>query len=319
MKAAIALSFLLFVPLDGGAQGINSAIELYEHGKFLRAAEILSGLLQQYPQNAELRNWLGKTCLKLRRWDDAILHFSKAVELDPKDGMRHLWLGRAYGSKADHASFLSAFGLAREVRKEFETAAQLSPDNTDIRFDLLEYYVEAPGIVGGGRDKAEAQAKEIARLSPRLGHSARAEIYEKGKEFDRAQEQLVQATLKFPKDAGAFLDLANFLLRHRMFGPAETAAQKAVELDGAKRETRMYLAAIQTELRENPAGALKVLQELSAGPLTDDDPVFEEVYYWLGRAYLAQEQKTDARKAFESSLSFDPEYSPSKDALKQIR
>lgn len=320
MKAAIALSLLFLpLPLQQGVQSVNTGTELYEHGKFQRAVDVFSNLAQLSPQDAGLRVWLGKSFLKLRRWDDAILNFNKAVAIHPNDSVPHLWLGRAYGRKAEHAFFFSAFGLAKQARKEFETAAQLSPDNTDIRFDLLDFYSEAPGIVGGGEDKAWVQAGEIARVSPRLGYSARAEIHEKSKEFDQAEEQLEQATLKFPKDAGAFLDLAKFLVRRRNFVPAETAVRKAVELDGARRESRMYLAAIQTELRKNPAGALKVLLELSAGPLTDEDPGFEDVYYWLGRAYQAQEQKNDARKAFESSLSYDPDYAPSKDALKQIR
>ncbi len=319
MKSVIALSFLLLLPLQGSVQSVNAAVDLYEHGKFLQASEILSGLVQKDPLNAEFHVWLGRSFLKLRRWDDAILHFSKAVELDPKNGMCHLWLGRAYGRKADHVSFFSAYGLAKKVRSEFEAAVQLAPDNTEVRFDLLEFYMEAPGIVGGGKDKAEAQALEIARISPRLGYSARAALLEKDKEFDRARDQLVQETAKYPKDAGAFADLAKFLLRRSMFQQAETAAQKAVELDGTSREARMYLAAIQTELRTNPGGALKILKELSAGPLTDNDPGFEEVYYWLGRAFLTQEQKAEARKAFETSLRYDPEYSPAKDALKQIR
>jgi tetratricopeptide (TPR) repeat protein len=209
--------------------------------------------------------------------------------------------------------------LAKKVRKEFETAVQLSPDDVDARFDLLEFYAEAPGIVGGDKDKAEEQAREIARLSPRFGYAARAEIYARDKAWNRAHAELVQATEKFPDRADVYVDLAEFLLRRRDYGEAEKAAQKAVALNGSIREARIWLAAAQVELNRNVEDALKVLQESSVGPLTDGDPSFEEVYYWLGRAYLALGQKAEARLAFETSLSFDQDYSKSKEALLQIR
>jgi tetratricopeptide (TPR) repeat protein len=317
MKAAILLSLLTFLPLQCAAQSVDAAVDFYQRGKYQRASEILFGLIQQNPKDVNVRIWLGKTLLKLRRWDDAVAQFEKAVELAPKDGVNHLWLGRACGRKAEHA--LIGIGPATRTRKEFETAVQLAPDDLDIRFDLMEFYLEAPGFMGGGKDKAEAQAKEIARLSPRLGYAAQADIYESGKDWIHALERLVQAAQKFPNDADAHLDLAKFHLRRGNLSEAEEAAQKAVALDGAKREARMYLAAARIERKKSDPGVLKMLQELAAGPLTGKDPDFEEVYYWLGRAYLAQGQKADAKKAFETSLTFDPDYSRSKDALKQIR
>jgi tetratricopeptide (TPR) repeat protein len=316
MKAAVVFSLLLFLTPAGG-QSIESAIELYEHGKFPRAAEILSGLIQQNPTDKALRVWQGKTFMKLRRWDDAIAQFQKAVEFAPKDGMAHLWLGRAYGRKAEHA--LIGLGPARRTRAEFETALQLSPESVEVRFDLLAFYLEAPGLIGGGRDKAEAQAQAVANLSPRLGHVARAEIFEKDKDLARAQEALARAAAEFARDAGASVDLAKFLMRTGKTADAEAYAQNAVSLAAGNREARMILAAIQLELRRNIPGACNVLQELASGPLTDEDPLFEEVYYWLGRAYLAMGRKADARKAWETSLAYDPDYTRSKDALKQNR
>jgi tetratricopeptide (TPR) repeat protein len=316
MKAVILLAFLIACSGPAVARDSNAAVDLFLHGQFQRAADLFSDLVKQHPGDANLRVWLGKTCLKLRRWDDAVLQFAKATEIDPRDGVFRLWLGRAYGNKADHASFLSAYGLARDTVKSFEAAAQLSPANLDIRFDLLEFYLQAPGIVGGGKDKAEAQAREIAKMSPRMGHTARARILEDAKDWDRARNELIQATLKFPKDASAFVDLAGFFMRRRMYVNAEEAAQKAIALEGSK-EARMLLAAAQIENARNGSGALKALQDLAAGTLSDDDPGFEEVYYWLGRAYLAQAQNAEARKAFETSLRFDPDYRRSRDALKK--
>src|SRR5512147_755440 len=146
MKAAILLSLLMALCTTGKAQSVGAAIELYEYGKFQRAAEILTDLSRQNAKDPNLHIWLGKTYLKLRRWDEAIREFGKAVELDPKNGVPQLWLGRAYGNKAAHASVFAAFGAARRTRQAFEAAAQLSPNDVDVRFDLLEFYAQAPGI-----------------------------------------------------------------------------------------------------------------------------------------------------------------------------
>jgi tetratricopeptide (TPR) repeat protein len=317
MRAAILFSLFMCLPCAGGAQGIEDAVASYHHGRFQQAAEILANLARKSPADTHLQLWLGKTFLKLRRWDDAVAHFKKAVDLAPQDGMNHLWLGRAYGRKAEHA--LIGLGPARSTRAEFETAARLAPDHAEIRFDLMAFYLEAPGFLGGGREKAEAQAREIARLSPRLGYVAQAEIHQDAKDWVRARDNLVLAAQKFPQDAQAHLDLAKFLMRTGDMAGAEASARKAVALDGESRDARMHLAAIHVELGRELPGALSALQALAAGPLTDQDPGFEEVYYWLGRAHLAQGRKADARKAFETSLGFDPDYARAQDALKRTR
>jgi predicted Zn-dependent protease len=319
MKTVFLVALLSVLPAHGRAQGIDNAISLYEHGKFQSAAESFSNLARKSPDDAHLRLWTGKAYLKLRRWDDAIREFEKAVELDPKNGVDHLWLARAYGRKAEHVFLLRAPGLASQSRKEFETAAQLAPDNEDIRFDLLDFYLQAPGIVGGGKEKAEAQAREIARISPRAGYTARAQIYADNKEWDRALRELVQATAKFPSDPAAYVDLAEFQLEHNDFAGTEASAQKARALSPSNSTARLYLAAAQIQLQRNVPLALGTLQEMAAGPLTDNDPSFEEVYYWLGRAYMAQGKNAEARKAFETSLGFDPDYSRSKETLARIR
>ena len=59
-------------------------------------------------------------------------------------------------------AFLKAAGLAKKVRTEFERAVEFAPNNWEARTDLAEFYLEAPGIVGGGKDKARAQADLLA-------------------------------------------------------------------------------------------------------------------------------------------------------------
>ena len=319
MIAAILFSLVVMTPAFHDSQSVAGAMDLYAHGRYQSAWDDLSDLARTQPQDTDVLLWLGKTGIKLHRWDDAIRHLERAVALDPKNGLMHLWLGRAYGGKAAHSFVINAYGWARKTRQEFETASSLAPDNLDIRFDLLEFYAQAPGLVGGGKDKAEAQAQEIAKREPRKGYLARAEILEDKKKWDLALQELLQAASKYANYAGPYVDLAELYLRRHDYKDAEASARKALALHASNRAARLYRAAALIHLHQDLPDALSILQELAAGPLSDEDPGFEEVYYWLGQAFLASGQKADARQAFETSLGFDPDYSRSKQALAQIK
>ena len=68
------------------------------------------------------------------RWSSGMQPSTKceqAVRLDGQNSDYHLWLGRALGEKADRASFLSAYSLAKRVRAEFEEAVRLNPRNAE--------------------------------------------------------------------------------------------------------------------------------------------------------------------------------------------
>jgi cytochrome c-type biogenesis protein CcmH/NrfG len=86
-----------------------------------------------------------------------------------------MWLGRAWGRLAESNKLL-AFGRARKAKNAFEKAVQLDPKNVDAMSDLFEYYFEAPGVVGGGLDKAEAVAKMIVALEPEHGQRLLARV-----------------------------------------------------------------------------------------------------------------------------------------------
>ena len=48
--------------------------------------------------------------------------------------------------------------LARRFRKEVELALQLDPNNLDANSDLLEYYLEAPGMAGGSTSRKPSKS-----------------------------------------------------------------------------------------------------------------------------------------------------------------
>ncbi len=111
--------------------------------------------------------------------DAAIVEFNAAVAAQPDSSIAHLWLGRALGRKTEKAGPLQAVLMVGDVRREFERAVALDPNNVEARLDLLQFYLGAPRCFGGGIEKAEAQADAIAKLDPAMGQRARALIEEK--------------------------------------------------------------------------------------------------------------------------------------------
>jgi tetratricopeptide (TPR) repeat protein len=319
MNIPILLVALLFFPGIQPDASLNDAIGLYEKGKFSQAVSLLQKLRNSSPSEPDVRLWLGKSYLKIREWDKGVQEMEALVRLQPSNARYHLLLGRACGDRASHSIFLTAMGWAKRVVKEFETARTLAPEDVDIRFDLLEYYLEAPGIVGGGKDKAEAEAQAIARLNPEKGFLARATIHLKNKNWDLARKELNQAVINYPQSASACKDLAEFLLDRKDFENALDFAKKALMLNGKSKRSRLIAAAAKIRLKTDLDDPAKNLQEFVAGTLGDEDPSFEEVYYWLGECWLAKGEKAKAMDAFKSALAFNPEYSKAKDGLSKTK
>lgn len=317
VTAVLAVVFLAgLVPAE---PDITHAIRLYESGQFAQAAASLEAVCPGSATCAEGRLWLAKCRLKLDQWDDAIRVLEDLVRQAPRIARFHHWLGRAYGRKAEHSFMLTAFNLAKKVVREFETALGLEPSNPELRFDLLEYYLQAPGIIGGGKDKAAAQVEAINELSMRLGYVARARMYKSDKQWKSAEAELRKATRDFPDQPESFADLAEYLLTREDYSGSEENAGRALALRPNYAKARLIRAAARIRRGKDLEETVADLRSLSAGPLLDEDPGFQEVFYWLGQAYLVQGKKTEASLAFSKALQYDPTHAGAKHAISQSR
>jgi tetratricopeptide (TPR) repeat protein len=314
------LIWMLLLPVIRPADNpeLLAGIQYYERASYQAAQTKFAELVRVNPDDPALRIWMGKTWFRLRKWDDAIREFEKASQLEPLASAPHLWLGRAAGRKAEHMVPLFAFPIARRVAREFEAAVRLAPDNLDARFDLMEFYLDAPGIVGGGKEKAPEQARAIAAIDRRLGYVAQSRIYCKEKQWESAQKELQRAVDEFPRDARSRADLAEFFLERLDFRRAGEAAARSVALaPGTK--AKLILAASRVMMQQDLEKAEQDLQTILSGPLRDEDPSAEEVHFWLGQCFLVQGKKDIARKEFESALRFNPDYGRAKTGLNESR
>jgi len=211
MKSFYRLSLILvLVFVSVGAWAVADIDSLLAEGRVDDAIHSLQTKLTAAPNDAESYNLMCRAYFSLGNWDRGIPYCEKSVKLAPDNSRYHLWLGRIYGEKADRASWFAAAGLAGKVRDQFEAAVKLNPDNVDARTDLAEFYLEAPGIIGGGRDKAEAQADALEKLDPAKAHWVRGRIAEKNKELTTAEKEYRAAVEVSHGSALSWLNLALF-------------------------------------------------------------------------------------------------------------
>lgn len=210
-------------------------------------------------------------------YERAMSLFEKAAKAEPGVPQYHQWLAKATGRRAERVNPLRAWGLAGKVRAGFEKAAQMSGSDVEILSDLFEFYLQAPGMVGGGEDKARKVAEKIAQLSPGEGHRVRAALLLKKKDYAGAERELRKALELEPDKLSRILDLASFLAERGRNEEADKLFARAAELAP---NSPKYLFARGKQLalsRRDPQEARRLLSEYLQSPRQPDDPPPSEV------------------------------------------
>lgn len=311
---ALALVLSLFAP----AASVDSAPVLLAQGRVDEAINTLRGQISNSPNNAEAHNLLCRAYFTLGEWDRGIGDCETAVSLEPANSSYHMWLGRVYGEKADRSNFMTAASLAKKVRNEFETAVSLNPNNIDARTDLAEFYLEAPAIVGGGRDKAEAQAHTLATLDPAKAHWVNARIAEKKKDFAPAEQEYRSAIQASHEGASAWLNLALFYKHTNRLEEMTEAIHHVASAQLDRPDALVDAAEILIHSNRNLPEAIRLLRRyVASSSRVEQAPTFK-AYYLLGTALQKQGDKQSAAREYRSALALARNFSLAQQALNQV-
>lgn len=242
----------------------------------------------------------------------------QCIAAHPKESICHEALGNVLGTKAIDAGIFSAMGYAGKIRDAFRTAVELDPNNLSARFSLQQYYLSAPGIVGGGTDKAETLAAATGKISPAAASVMLAMIAVNGEQARKAEA--IMAALA-PPDTDALADqqrdtwssIGQLDLQTKKFGDAERVFRTL--------QTRFP----DSEL--GPYGLGRVLQEQgqfrAALALFDKAAALTPravVYYRMAQSLQAVQANAQASSAYAKALGIHPPLSKKQhdDALKQL-
>jgi len=259
--------------IEPGAADLKRARSLYEETRFDEAIHLLTRANSSDPQAIQL---LGQSYFMVEDYKKATDTLDRAAAAEPRNAEHQLWLGRAWGRRAETSSFVTAPGYAGKARQHFERAFEYDQSNMDAIGDLFSFYLEAPGFLGGGLDKAENLAKWIQKLDPAEYQFAEAMLAEKRKEFQKTEQHLRQAINLAPRQVGRVLDLAKFLARQGRVPESEAAFARAEEIDPTSPKVLYERASVYVKSKRNLDVARDLLRKYIESQLTPDDPTRRE-------------------------------------------
>lgn len=278
--AALLLCVPVFAPVsaDDGAEAIRAEVRA---GNAKRAEKMVEALIEAEPGNADAHH----------------LH------------------GEVLAARIGEVSMFRKMGMAGRMRKAWEQAIALDPTHVDAHMALVRYYLEAPAIAGGDRDKALELARRLADLDPRAGYRSMAAWLAADGQQAEAIEQYRQALVEFPDDRELLFEYALMNQGVADWDAAYAALAAILEMDpeDAQAHYQVGRTAVLSGIRlEEGAASLEAY-------LAQDADYGAPPHAWartrLGQVYVLMERKADARAQFEAALALEPDH---EEARKQL-
>ena len=226
----------------------------------------------------------GKNYLMSGDYKQAVEFFEKAVAISPANSEYELWLGRAWGRRAETGGWLVAASHASKARQCFEKAVALDPGNREAKNDLFTFYLNAPGFMGGGIDKAEAAARSIAHERPPQYEFEEAEIADKRRDYAAAEAHLRRAVELAPDEPGRLLDLARYIAKRGRFKESDVLFEQAGKMFPGLPRVAFAEARVDIENNRRMERARALIEEYLHASLTPDDPPRQDAKKLLRRA-----------------------------------
>jgi tetratricopeptide (TPR) repeat protein len=264
--------------------------------------------------------YLGRIALAQNNNDEAVRQFEQCTSVDDRNAECHLWLGSALGLAAPHTNKLKLPFLAKRTKKEFDRAVELDPNSVDARFGLLQYYMYAPGFLGGSADKAREQADEIEKRSRLRGALAYGQLADHDKNAGEAEAAFQRAIVVAPDSAAGYHALAGFLTREKRWGDAFAIYDRLVARVPADTNALLSIARLAGTSGEQLARGEEAAKRWLANPPHDANVQQQAVaHYRLGMIYERSARRELARSEYERATALNPRNEEARKALEGLK
>lgn len=317
MKRSIFTAGLLaaaLLPTGVRAQSLDAGVKLFEAKKFAEAKAVFSPVAAQ---NAEAAYYMGRIAVSENN-DKAADWFEKAVKMSPNNSVYWDWLGRAYGDQAATASKFRLPFLAPKVKGAFERAVALDPNNIDAREDVIQYYLRAPGFLGGSKQKAREVAIEIKRRNAYRGGFDVANVCLGDKDYSCVERELETLKQNFPDSSAVYSQMAAYYANQKQFDKAFAILDARLRDKPGDMAATLGIGRTGALSGQNLDRAEKALKLYLASPPAVNPAPPANVHFRLGMVYEKQGRRDLARAEYTTSLQLNPKLEDSKKALEAL-
>lgn len=303
MVASLSGLFLMALPAYA-----HEYSALFKAKKYAEIERAVAAKLSVDPNNADALIAKAELIItegKEERLDEGSKFAEQCIAAHPQRSECFEALGNVLGTKAQMGGIVSAMGYAGKIRDAFIKAVELDPKNYQARSSLLQYYLQAPSFVGGGKGKAQSLVVETNKVSPAAGGLMQASIDLSDEKYARAEAAALAVSVDgnealIGMQRGVLSNLGNAYIKEKKYSDAE----------------RMFreLGHRFPESSIGNYGLGKLLQE--QGKFSEAAMYFEKVisteasayaYLRLGQCQRGLNDKAKAIAAFEKALAFRPE------------
>ena len=313
VRVLLILCLLNFQALGQSAR-MDLVKKLFESKGYLEVIKLLEPVKKDDKDYDGARYYLGRVAFDQKRLDDAQDFFEEAVEANNKVALYHNWLGNAYGQIAQNANVFKQGLLAPKMKAAWEKAIELDPTLMDPRQSLVQYYLQAPGFMGGSVEKAMEMAKQIMTINLAEGHLQMGNIYVHEKKMPEAEKEFTEMVKANP----AYLSgLANFYTRQKQFDKAFALYEEAIQKNPQDMSSVYQLgktSAISGERLERGDECMK--KYLAYSP-KQNEPSLAGANMRLAQIIEKKGNKAEAKKFYETALKMDASLKEAKEGLQR--
>ena len=307
MKTKSTLGFgaiALGVLMAGQVVAADEYHALLKDRKFAEVEKASTAKLAQDPADANAMIARTAAILGARdgRYEEAAAQAEKCIGKHPGNGGCHLALGKALGTKAMAGGITSAISYAGTIRDSFKKAVELNPRDFEARFALLDYYMMAPFIVGGGTGKAETLARETANLNAEAGKLMTVSLDLKEDNVGKAEANAL--AIKPGADDGIqqrheeqLIAIGATHMGEKKYGDAMRVLGEAQKRYPDSPVVAFVIARVHQEQGKHREALTILDQVVLKTPLP-------HVHYRMAKSLQAVGDKAKATAAFEKALSF---------------
>lgn len=240
--------------------------------------------------------------------DAALKAADRVLAAEPRNVAYLNAIGGLYCEQAQKANVLTKMSWAGKCRGTWERALVIDPKNIDIRFNLIQYYAQAPGIAGGGIGKAKDQANAIAALDAVRGEIAWANIARSEKQLGEAERHFRLAADRDATGTRGPVALAGFYASQKRWKDARAVFEPRLAKDPGDAFAVFQLGRLLQAEGTDPNAALLCFDRYLAVAAAPGGPTHADAWFRKGEVLLKLARKGEAVSAFEAALKLAPDH-----------